>query len=650
MRSMIPWVRRAFTLFVVGVPGVASAQVASIGGGPCTYATLQAALANATPFQTIFLAEGTNLSEGGFTLSSSVTIVTGDVNCDSDPTALPANIDGGGVLGTITIGAGTFVTFENVTISNMAGGFFGNLHVDGDLKLKGSTVRNGFGQDGGGIYVDSTGIVELQDSFVFDNTAVGNGGGVFVEEGGQAELLGFSTVWFNEAQVGGGGGVYTEGELVMRDNSAISQNRTLSAGSGHGGGIYVAATGSLDGDPCNGCSIGGNDSELHGGGIWALGPVDLYGVDMSNNTARAGGGIWGGEPLKVYFAAFEYNEATEGDGGAIMGWNIDIRKSELTSNHAHRLGGAIFVRPDGSLDLADTSVRSNTADEDGGGIAVHGDAALSGLRLQDNEALGDGGGLYLAENAEVTVTGARILRNVAGGEGGGIMVDSDDAGGAPQLTLSGPRSPLESDCLGFGWVPVAGRHCSEIGDNTAGAVGGGLAMRAGVSDLDQVSFYGNDAQQGTAIVLLQDDEPRMNLTNGLVVDHTSVNRVIRVGNSATANITYTTIANNSGPVRYNDTALGWLQRSIVWGTDLSVGGANVLNVECSSLDTVRGSGTVFSAVSPHDVGVDPMLTATYGLQAGSPAIDRCLIGPLVDLEGEQRPQGANRDRGAFESF
>ena len=163
------------------------------------------------------------------------------------------------------------------------------------------------GDDGGGIDVKGSGVVELTQVTIAGGRA-GRGGGLYVEaQGGPLvlELKAETVVLANSAE-GNGGGLYIKGDVRLFANDPqvlISANR---APNGEGGGLYVEGPASVEiGSPgFNGDAV------------------------LSGNEARTGGGMSlrasdDGEPSAFFIAAnpaqpvrIEGNLATE-RGGAV---------------------------------------------------------------------------------------------------------------------------------------------------------------------------------------------------------------------------------------------------------------------------------------------------------------------------------------------
>lgn len=96
-------------------------------------------------------------------------------------------------------------------------------------------------------------------------------------------------------------------------------------------------------------------------------------------------------------------------------------------------------------------------------------------------------------------------------------------------------------------------------------------------------------------------------------------------------------------------------RSVVCGPDMTINASIVWDSSPQSLagncilnDVIAGPAAIPGAMS-----IDPLFkdrnNADYHLSSNSPAIDRVMVGPTTDFEGEPRPQGVRWDLGADEA-
>jgi len=209
-------------------------------------------------------------------------------------------IDGGGVAAVVTIPNSTnaHVSLSKMTIRNGFGNHGGGISngqgavlTISESSVRQNTVTGGLQSSalGGGIY-STTGMLTINNSIISENSApgaTGAGGGIF-NIGGKMTVNN-STINGNSATVGGG--IYNDGATMMINNSAISGN---SASAGGGGGIVngVAGTATLT---INNSTISGNSAPTwHGGGILNTGTLRINNGTLNGNSAVEGGAILNG--------------------------------------------------------------------------------------------------------------------------------------------------------------------------------------------------------------------------------------------------------------------------------------------------------------------------------------------------------------------
>ncbi|MFN9620777.1 MAG: Calx-beta domain-containing protein [Synechococcaceae cyanobacterium] len=143
---------------------------------------------------------------------------------------------GGGIGGGLVL-SGEISVANCIIQSNTAGGTGGGIYSVEDLDLINTSISENTAVDGGGLYTE--GDLYSEESEFNGNTASGNGGGIYGDHGTRMTLIGVSASK-NAAVNGGGlyaygyGDVYSEGS-EFNDNTA----------SGNGGGIFNAGDLSL---------------------------------------------------------------------------------------------------------------------------------------------------------------------------------------------------------------------------------------------------------------------------------------------------------------------------------------------------------------------------------------------------------------------
>ena len=217
--------------------------------------------------------------------------------CPPPPTGPLAIINGANGASVITINGASHVTLQYLDITNVghsANGNGGGIDFDGNgsLTLDTSWVGNNHAANGGGIYFNGTGantstLRILAHTDIFNNTADGDGGGIFVSGNAELDILqddteintntasnlggGVAVIGPANANIGSPGITSPEGYIGLLNNNKAA----------YGGGIAISAVDGEDNnslvklfttDPLRPVGIVGNTATHTGGGIY-LRPV-----------------------------------------------------------------------------------------------------------------------------------------------------------------------------------------------------------------------------------------------------------------------------------------------------------------------------------------------------------------------------------------
>ena len=270
--------------------------------------------------------------ENGSFLYALGTVVFNGVDIDSNRSDLTG--------GAIYIGDGGQVTLNNTLVRN---NFAGTLNEDGSkeiteenlggavfvgangtLIIDGKTfVTNNSAYNGGAIYVDNLGSVNMLSSFVveyeeyFDedtgithnkpvikeyfgeissNSALNGGGGVYIARGGSSSIK-KGIISLNTANFGAG--IYNDGSIILSGGEIINNTINSSSLNKKGAGIYnygslIVTSGKISNNNTNGG---------FGGGVYAF--ENSYQIfencEISNNIAENGAGLFLENGLSVTF-------------------------------------------------------------------------------------------------------------------------------------------------------------------------------------------------------------------------------------------------------------------------------------------------------------------------------------------------------------
>lgn len=274
-----------------------------------------------------------------------------------------------------------------------------------------SEIRNNVIADNKGSGID---IASSTGGVITGNTITGNvteseypgtsdpGGGI--DFSGNNYTISDNTIRDNSA--GNGGGIRVGGYKVVVTGNRIESNHATSM-TASGGGIYANASADGSDVTVRANTIISNASESGGGGITALGFVDVLDNTISGNTAQSGGGIQANITGLIGGNTIAGNAAVQGAGLNIANpMGTGVRGNLFSDNYATSgNGGAIYLYG-----------------------ALHLDVWLDGNRMIGNTAHGKGGGLYMECPTPNPIAVVPISNTVAAGNaaatGSGIFNDN----------------------------------------------------------------------------------------------------------------------------------------------------------------------------------------------------------------------------------
>lgn len=389
---------------------------------------------------------------------------------------------GGALTGTIKLATDLPVITDALTIDGPVAGkssgitINGNKHeifniTGGAFTLADLTVKNGQAASGGGLYINDSGTVQLNDVTVSGNHTLaasghGLGGGIFISASSTDVTIFNSKISKNSATASndwtGGGGIFCAGVLVI-DHTVVSgnvahglsgQNGTGDDGQGaYGGGIYVSKAASsvtiqnstfsknkvLGG---NGASLaaftGGAGGKANGGGVYTYqGTLILKNSLVSGNIAKGGNGAKGGTGRAGGNGGYAYGGGAYAESGAaslslqagtVIAGNkaiggkagVNGAHSSSTSYRGISYGGGVYF--DQNLDMSGVTISKNSADV-GGGIANDGGTlSIVGSTISQNKANHGNGGGFRISDGTITIQNSTIAGNSAAGDGGGFFI------------------------------------------------------------------------------------------------------------------------------------------------------------------------------------------------------------------------------------
>ena len=377
-----------------------------------------------------------------------------------------ASRNGGGVY----ISTGSTLTYSGGDIGktgsgneNTATSNGGGVYIQGNLVMSAGNILNNSADQGGGVYVPSTGTMTFNGGSIHDNSATTKGGGIYFN-GSNFTMTGATARSIYSNSAANGGGVYVSGTFDASNAKLEIYSNTAT----YGGGIYSTGTLTLGGSLV-GKSGGANTATSNGGGVYLeSGATSISGGNVQYNTAVNGAGIYmNGGTTSITSGGSINNNAASQDGGGVyvnVGTFSVSASREIIKNTAVRNGGGVYVASGGTFNsngLVGKSSNANTA-ERGAGVYTAGTLNIQGGNIQYNTMTGTaklGSGVYIA-GGTTTMSGGAINNHASTTAANNAI----DGGG---VYVNGGTFTMSSSSTG------------EIHTNTATGNGGGVYVASG---------------------------------------------------------------------------------------------------------------------------------------------------------------------------
>jgi len=254
------------------------------------------------------------------------------------------------------------VTLNDCTIAGNYSANYGGVDNAGTMTLNQCTLSGNIATNGSAAAIYNNGIMTLSGTMIKSNVAVnGDGGGLFNDEGGTA-TINQCTFSGNLSLNSDGGGAIFNANLMTLSQSIIVSNGAI----GNGGGLFNDE-GMATVDQC---TFSGNIStNAEGGGaIFNGAALTISRSTIVSNMAENsdGGGLFdAGSTLTIYNSTFTGNSASNSDGGGgllLTGGVESFVNCTICSNAAlASVGGGILNG--GSFHMTNCIVAGNSPDD-----------------------------------------------------------------------------------------------------------------------------------------------------------------------------------------------------------------------------------------------------------------------------------------------
>ena len=186
---------------------------------------------------------------------------------------------------------------------------------------------------------------------------------------------------------------------------------------------------------------------------------------------------------------------SEGDGGCVhvAESGVHVRECDFKGCRAEGSGGAFFVTQDSTIDFADARFLDSSGGRHGGVIHLSHNTSgeISDVVFENSQAVLAGGALYVAHESSVTVArsnfsgGERVGAGFPAGRGA-VRANGGGAVAVVNASVARFRDVNFSDCSAIGGLIGPGSDFDHPDEEYGVAVGGGVAVVSGGSELELV--------------------------------------------------------------------------------------------------------------------------------------------------------------------
>jgi predicted outer membrane repeat protein len=273
-----------------------------------------------------------------------------------------SSVSGGGAI----YAEGNLQLFNTDLISNSTARAGGGIYASGTVDVSGGHFIENHNTSplasGGGIVA---GAVTVSGTEFLSNTSSLMGGAIAA-----GDVVIVSSRFERNVASGEGGAIRAYRSLVLSDTTFINNT-----GVDYGGAVSVEqnqGAASISGGRFINNSVTSSGNYGLGGAVYSFYDIAITATDFVSNTAKRGGGLYAREAAVIENSRFERNASTStqfsGGGGMVAVGPLNVTNTQFVNNSAVFDGGGLYFSGSGGARIVNSLFAHNTTNSDGAAL------------------------------------------------------------------------------------------------------------------------------------------------------------------------------------------------------------------------------------------------------------------------------------------
>jgi len=256
-------------------------------------------------------------------------------------------------------------------------------YLEANSYIQGLRFQNGNALNGGGLSIDTKGIVSIRNCYFVNNKASNIGGGTYISNASRITFTG-NTITGNSSNHGSGAYINDSSIVIFTDNTITENNCSNRGSSAY---IYDSSNVLFSGN-----TVTGNSAKFVGGVyIYHASTVTFReNIITKNSSGSDGGGAYIFLVSELTFTdnIFSGNRSkstiNSGGGAYIHVSKVTFTSNTITENSSWCVGGGIYLYAEKALNFVNNTVAQNTSNQGGAGIHLRIPDATGTFKFQNN--------------------------------------------------------------------------------------------------------------------------------------------------------------------------------------------------------------------------------------------------------------------------